>query len=63
MLEAPTRTGTTAAENPQIAYQRYVLAFLVDGVSTRTARFLGVLAPTATGFSGTDSAVSTYNAP
>ena len=61
LLEAPTRTGTTDTENSQNFYQRYCVAFLVDGASTRTARFLGTLAPTSLGFSVTDDATQMYN--
>ena len=61
MLEAPTRTGTTETENSQNFYQRYVIGFLVDGATTRTARFLGTMAPTSVGFSVTDDATQTYN--
>ena len=64
LLEAPTRTGTTDTENSQLFYQRYCVAFLVDGptAGTRTARFAGTLAPTSNGFSGTDAATATYTA-
>jgi len=61
LLEAPTRTGTTDTENSQNFYQRYVVAFLIDGTATRTARFLGTLAPTTLGFSVTDDATQLYN--
>ena len=60
MLEAPTRPGTTEFENAQNYYQRYVLAVLVDGAASRTARFLTIVAPTATGFTVTDDATAMY---
>ncbi len=62
LLEAPTRTGSSALDNAQNFYQRYCVAFLIDGaVGSRRARFLGGLAPSATGFDITDDATKTYN--
>ena len=64
LLEAPTRTGTSELENAQNFYQRYVIAFVVDGSGlggAARARFLGALAPTALGFSLTDDATQMYN--
>ena len=61
LLEAPTRTGTTDLENSQNYYQRYCVAFLVDGASSRNARFLTTLAPTSLGFSVTDDATQMYS--
>jgi len=61
LLEAPTRTGASDQESSQNYYQRYCIAFLVDGSgSNRKARFMGVIAPTASGFDVTDSATKTY---
>ena len=62
LLEAPTRTGSSPLDNSQNFYQRYCVAFLIDGASgSRRARFLGSLAPSATGFDITDDATKTYN--
>ncbi len=62
LLEAPTRTGTSEQDASSTFYQRYCVAFLVDGASaaTRKGRFIGVVAPTATGFEVTDDATKTY---
>lgn len=64
ILEAPTRAGTTDLENPALFYGRYCAAFLVDattsGGSARRARFIGICAPTASGFQVTDDQTSLY---
>ena len=62
LLEAPTRTGVSELDNSANFYQRYCVAFVVDGLSatTRKARFLGALVPTKDGFQVTDDQTSLY---
>lgn len=61
LLEAPTRTGASDLDNSAQFYQRYCVAFLVDGpAGNRKARFIGSVAPTAVGFEVTDDATKTY---
>lgn len=58
--EAPVRTGASAGENPTTSYQRYGLVFLVDGTSTRSARFLGAVAFTAGGIQTAEGNLQGY---
>lgn len=62
LLEAPTRTGTSELDNSANFYQRYCVAFLIDGAAgNRRARFLGAVAPAASGFELTEDAQKTYS--
>lgn len=58
--EAPVRTGSSAGENPTTSYQRYGLVFLVDGTTTRSARFLGAVAFTASGIQTAEGNLQGY---
>jgi len=49
LQDAPVRAGTSATENPTTSYQRYGLVFLIEGTTSRTAKFLGAVAFTSTG--------------
>ncbi len=61
--DAPVRSGASAGENPTSSYQRYGLVFLVDGPSsTRTARFLGAVAFTASGIQTAEANLQGYYA-
>lgn len=63
LLEAPTRTGSSEADNSANYYQRYCVSFLVDGpAGSRRARFLGAVAPAASGFELTEDAQKMYSA-
>ena len=58
--DAPVRTGSSAGENPTSTYQRYGLVFLIDGTPTRTARFLGAVAFTASGIQTAEGNLQGY---
>jgi prepilin-type N-terminal cleavage/methylation domain-containing protein len=61
LQDAPVRAGASATENPSTSYQRYGLAFLVDGTgAARTARFLGAVSFTATGIATAEGNLQQY---
>lgn len=61
LQEAPVRAGANADENPSTSYQRYGLAFLLDGTGTaRQARFLGSVAFTSTGITTAEGSLQQY---
>ncbi len=61
LQDAPVRAGASATENPATSYQRYGLAFLVDGTgAARTARFLGAVSFTATGIATAEGNLQQY---
>lgn len=60
LQDAPVRAGANAAENPSTSYQRYGLVFLVDGATTRTARFLGGVAFSSTGITTAEGYLQQY---
>jgi len=61
LQEAPVRAGATADENPSVSYQRYGLAFLVDGTGTaRQARFLGAVTFGSTGITTAEGSLQQY---
>lgn len=65
MQDAPVRAGSASTENPASTYQRYGLVFLIDDSgpsSTRTARFLGAVAFTASGIQTAEANLQGYYA-
>jgi prepilin-type N-terminal cleavage/methylation domain-containing protein len=60
LQDAPVRSGANANENPTTSYQRYGLVFLIDGVTTRTARFLGAVAFSSTGITTAEGNLQEY---
>jgi prepilin-type N-terminal cleavage/methylation domain-containing protein len=60
LQDAPVRAGANANENPTTSYQRYGLVFLIDGVATRTARFLGAVAFASTGLATAEGNLQEY---
>ena len=60
LQDAPVRAGADANENPTTSYQRYGLVFLIDGTSTRTARFLGAVAFGSAGITTAEGNLQQY---
>lgn len=60
LQDAPVRAGANANENPTTSYQRYGLVFLIDGVSARTARFVGAVAFASTGLATAEGNLQEY---
>ncbi len=61
LQEAPVRAGAAADESPAVSYQRYGLAFLLDGTgSARQARFLGAVSFGSTGISTAEGSLQQY---
>lgn len=61
LQDAPVRAGASATENPATSYQRYGLAFLLDGAgAARTARFLGAVSFTASGIATAEGNLQQY---
>lgn len=60
LQDAPVRSGANANENPTTSYQRYGLVFLIDGTSTRTARFLGAVAFASSGITTAEGNLQEY---
>jgi hypothetical protein len=60
LQDAPVRSGANANENPTTSYQRYGLVFLIDGATTRTARFLGAVAFASTGITTAEGNLQEY---
>jgi prepilin-type N-terminal cleavage/methylation domain-containing protein len=60
LQDAPVRSGANANENPTTSYQRYGLVFLIDGATTRTARFLGSVAFSSTGITTAEGNLQEY---
>lgn len=60
LQDAPVRAGADANENPTSSYQRYGLVFLIDGATTRTARFLGAVAFASAGITTAEGNLQQY---
>jgi prepilin-type N-terminal cleavage/methylation domain-containing protein len=60
LQDAPVRAGADANENPTTSYQRYGLVFLIDGTTTRTARFLGAVAFGSAGITTAEGSLQGY---
>jgi len=60
LQDAPVRSGANANENPTTSYQRYGLVFLIDGSTTRTARFLGSVAFASSGITTAEGNLQEY---
>lgn len=61
LQEAPVRAGNAADESPAVSYQRYGLAFLIDGPGTaRQARFLGAVTFGSTGITTAEGSLQQY---
>ena len=61
LQEAPVRAGAAADESPAVSYQRYGLAFLLDGTgAARQARFLGAVAFGSTGITTAEGSLQQY---
>ncbi len=61
LQEAPVRSGAAADESPAVSYQRYGLAFLLDGAgAARQARFLGAVTFGSTGITTAEGSLQQY---